>query len=102
MKITTGYSREHPGGTKWSRMDVTLEEVDFQRFLADNGIDQDVSVKPNEVYRLMILEAERFTIMHQASEGLVSGEFASTEVGNIRKTQNEILAKLKGQSDGSH
>lgn len=101
MKITTGYSREHPGGQKWSKVDITLEEVDFGRFLAENDIDPDTTVSPAVVYQLMWLEAERYMVIHQAAEKLIDNSAASTEVGNLRKRQNEILDKIRKAANGA-
>lgn len=101
MKFTTGYSREHPGGQKWSKMDITLEEVDLKRFLAENDIDPDTLISPAVAYQLMWLEAERYMVIHQAEQKLVDGEYASTEVGNLRKRQNAIMDKIRKATDGA-
>lgn len=101
MKFTTGYSREHPGGSKWSKMDITLEEVDFLRFLSENDIDPETVVSPAEVFQLMWLEAERYMVIHQATEKLIDNQHAATEVGNLRKRQNEILDKIREAANGA-
>lgn len=101
MKFTTGYSREHPGGSKWSKMDITFEEVDFQRFLVENGIDPDTVVAPSVVYQLMWLEAERYITIHQNAEGLIDKERANAEVTRIRERQGLIISKIKESASGA-
>lgn len=101
MKFTTGYSREHPGGQKWSKMDITLEEVDLKRFLAEKGIDPAAAVGPAVAFQLMWLEAERYLLIHQANEGLISNQQAVDEITKISGRQDAILAKIKESADGA-
>lgn len=102
MRFNTGYSQEHPGGTKWSKMDITLEEIDVQRFLVEHGLDPEVQITSSQAYQLMWLEAERYMLIHQAAEKLVTNEHAATEVGNIRTRQNAILSKIKEKANGGN
>lgn len=101
MKFTTGYSREHPGGQKWSKMDITLEEVDIKRFLAENDIDPETAISPAVAFQLMWLEAERYMVIHQADQKLIDSASAAAEVGKLRQRQSAILAKIKESTDGS-
>lgn len=100
MKFTTGYSREHPGGQKWSKMDITLEEVDIKRFLMENDIDPETVISPAVAFQLMWLEAERYMIIHQNAEKLIDNDAATAEVSRLRQRQAAILAKIKESTDG--
>ena len=101
MKFTTGYSREHPGGQKWSKMDITLEEVDLKRFLAENDIDPEMVISPAVAFQLMWLEAERYMTIHQNAERLMGKDEATAKVEEFRQRQGAILAKIKESADGA-
>lgn len=101
MKFTTGYSREHPGGQKWSKMDITLEEVDIKRFLAENDIDPETVISPAVAFQLMWLEAERYMAIHQNAEHLMRKEDAAAKVEEVRQRQGAILAKIKESANGA-
>lgn len=97
MKVTLGYSREHPGGTKWSKADVMLEEEDLKRLLIDNGIDPTIQVKANLVFQLLNAEGEIYLLAKQKSEGLVSAEDAVAHATTLREYQNKLIAEIKGE-----
>lgn len=96
MQVTLGYSREHPGGTKWTKCDVTIEEVDLQRLLADNEVDPDAHIRPHLAFMLMHGEAEDYLIAKQVQEGLISKEDATPQRTVIGQTKAKIIEKIKG------
>lgn len=99
MKVTLGYSREHPGGNKWSKCDVMTEEDDLRRLLADNGVDPDIQIKPHLVFLLLRGEAEDYLIANQVKEGLITKDESipqRTAIGDFKK---KIIDSLKGSPE---
>lgn len=98
MKVTLGYSREHPGGTKWTKADVMTEEDDLRRLLTDNGVDPDIQIKPHLVFLLLRGEAEDYLIANQVKEGLISKEESIPMRTIIGETKKKIIESLKENS----